>query len=468
MGGDGDESVRDALSSELSELGNGATFTIVEFGMNGVTVWEVSRDAWGIPGRPHYTTLMEVPATGLDSFYLGRLEPLLGSRLLLVAITTTAYSAHLLKLLLDERPVPVHHCRTPLREHIRGVITTSPLRSWYELVVLRQARDGRLEMDLHQLFPPDASSGYNAEFTVRCAPTDQHGTAFAVVVRQPSADGIPTAPPRPHAVEIQSGILPPGTYDVTAWLVRPDHVEFHGLPVKLAPDTRKWQEIARSVPRQLTLRDAPHLVCMLEVSGGTDELDLRIERLESLIAAAEAGAPNLKVSLVTYGPHAVERNVREDAASVLAWATTSALALRTLRGVKGRETPKNEYARAAQAECALRAVAARLTRRDGRPALVTVGARPPHPPRVDLTTEIIPCNDRVSWHAELTRLRTALPELRFGALFGTDAVGEIWRELGRDAHGDVDVVDISSFATQLGLCEPAQAVPFPLIGQRGT
>jgi hypothetical protein len=329
------------------------------------------------------------------------------------------------------------------------------------------------------LVPPDASSGYPADFEVRCAPTDEHGTVFAVVTHQP-ANGVPGARPRTHPIEIQSAVIAPGTYNVRAVLVRPGHVDFQGLPVKLERDRRKLQDIVHTVPRELSAAEGVHLACMLEVSGGPEPLEQRIERLEALIDTAEAGGRPLKVSLVTYGPHAVERNGAEEPAMTLAWATTSYLAKLKLREVhetkarqvrereSSRQVLEREYSRAAQLECALREVNSRLTARDGVPVLVTAGARPPHPAKVDLATEIIPCRDKIRWQDELSRLRVKLPQLSFGALFGPDALGDIWRELGRDARGDLEVVNMSTFATQLGLRDPVQVVPFPIIVQRGT
>jgi hypothetical protein len=461
-----DESVLDALATELERLENDAIFNVVEFDTNGVTVWTISRDAWGTP-TPRYTALTDTPGADPTSFYHDRLLPLLGGRLVFVALTTLSYPRDVVQLLRDEHHVPVFNCLSPVKDHIRSVITASPLRTYYELLVLRQEPDGRLELDLHPLFPPDASSGYLTDLRIRCAPADDHGTVFAVVVRHPSAHGVPSAPSRPHPVEIQSAVVAPGTYDVRAVLARPGHVDFQGLPLRLERDKRKLQEIVRMVPRQLKVSAGAHLVCMLEVSGGSEPLEQRVERLEALIGTAEADGRPLKVSLVTYGPHAVERNVAEDSATTLAWATTSALAVRKLREVKGHRVHEREYNRAAQVECALREVTSRLTGRDGNPVLVTVGSRPPHPPKVDLATEIIPCRGKVSWQDELNRLRSSLPELRFGALFGQGAVGEIWRELGRDAHAEVDVVDMPMFAGQLGLRGPVQAVPFPIIWQSG-
>jgi hypothetical protein len=464
----GDESALETISFELARLANGASFTAAEFGARGVTIWTVSRDDKGTPERPRYRELADVPEAdpaALADFYGRRLAPLLGPRLVLVARPRTDYPADLLTL-LRRRDVPVYECQTPLKDHIRSAITVSPLRVGYELVVLRQDQDGQLTMDLRQLFPQDASSGYPTDdFTIRCAPTDDHGTAFAVMIRERAAGATP-ASPRLRPIEIQSAKVPPGDYIVSAQLVRPGHVAFHGLPVQLEPESRTWQEIVRTVPKQLPSLRTAHLVCMLEVSG-PEHLEHRIERLEELIGAAEASGRQLKVSLVTYGPHSVERDVPGEPATVAAWGAPSDLAVRRLGALRGRVAPKNEYPRAAQVECALQAVVAAFTGRnpgrDGKPVLVTAGTRPPHPDRVNIHTEIIPCPDKVSWLKQFNSLCETLPDLRFGALCNAGAVGNVWSALGRDAIEEVDVVDVTAFAAKLGLSDPVHSVPFPLV-----
>ena len=464
----GDESALDALSDELAQLANGASYTVAEFTVKGVTVWTVSRDDRGTPERPRYTELADVPETdpvALSDFYSESLAPLLGDRLALVARSGAGYPAGLLALLLDEHRVPVYECQTALRERVRSAITVSPLRVGYELVVLRQEQDRRLAMHLRQLFPQDAFSGYSTSFAVRCAPTNEDGTVFAVMIRD-QVTGATPASPRLRPIEIQSAKVPPGDYDVSVQLVRPGRVAFHGLPVRLAPEARPWREIVQAVPERLPSPHAAHLVCLLEI-GGAEHLVHRIERIEELIAAAEATGLQLKVSLVTYGPHSVERNVPEEPVTVLAWATRSDLAVRKLNALKGRAAPANEYPRAAQLECALRAVAGMLVSKnpgkDGAPVVVTAGARPPHPDRVDIHTDIIPCRDRVSWQKTIRTLCDAFPGIKFGALCDTDTVGNIWSFLGRDAIEEVEVVDVPAFAEKLGLRDRVRAVPFPLI-----
>jgi hypothetical protein len=464
----GDGSVLEALSSELAQLENGAHFTAAELTPLGVTVWTVSRDAKGTPERPRFRTFTDLPdadPAALADFYASQLAPALGSRLVLIGYSADGHPAELLGMLGVRRRVPVYECLRPLKDYIQSAVSTAPLRDGYELVVLREL-DGDLSMDLRLLIPQDATSGYITDFKIRCLPTDHQGTVFAVMIRDRGAGATP-ASPRPRPIELQSARLPPGEYNVSAELIRPGHVEFHGLPVPLEPETRRWQEIVRTVPRRLTKASPAHLVCLLEVSG-SEQLKHRIDGLEELIDAIVADGRPLKVSLVTYGAHSVGRDMPEVAASLVAWAAPGDIAIRKLTELRTHSAPEREYLRAAQVECALaevtRLFAGSNPRRDGRPVVVTAGNRPPHPERVDLHTEIIPCPRRVSWQRTLGSLSEALPDLKFGALCNAGAVGNVWTSLGRDAIEEVDgVMDVPAFAARLGLRNSPQTVPFPLI-----
>jgi hypothetical protein len=345
---------------------------------------------------------------------------------------------------------------------LRDAIRDSPLTRWYELVVLRRSRSGRLGMDGHPLFPPGAQRGYPCQFTIRCEPGDSRGTVFAVVTREAR---------RFRIVSVQSADIPPGMYEPTAVLARPGQVVFEGLPAALRPEQRRWSDIVAAIPEKLDRAPPAHLVCLIEVSGGREGLRHRIDRVEQLITSASAGTGQLAVSLVSYGPHAFDHRQHEEPATVLAWATTGDRALAVLGRLRDRTPPEEEYPRAAQLECALAEVAGRLTGRDsgrdGRPVLVTVGSRPPHPPRVDIQTEIIPCPERRDWRRSLEELR-GVPGITFGALCGRGASRAIWGNLGTDALEPLNVVEAARFAADIGLYGPVQYVPFPLIDQEGT
>ena len=207
-------------------------------------------------------------------------------------------------------------------------------------------------------------------------------------------------------------------------------------------------------------------MCVIEVSGPTDQFRRRIDRIQDLIAHTDGTDGQLSVSLISYGPHAFDRRVPDEPAKVLAWAADSKTVLLALDKLGERKLVKGEYPRAAQLECALTEVARLLSVRDGRPVLVTAGSRPPFPPRVDIRSEILPCPDRRDWRRPLQKLY-GVPGITFGALPDQDADAEIWTRLGREALEPLDVVDVRRFAADLGLCGTAVPVPFPLIDTNG-
>jgi hypothetical protein len=197
-----------------------------------------------------------------------------------------------------------------------------------------------------------------------------------------------------------------------------------------------------------------------------DQVRRRIDRIEQLVAHTDRTDCQLSVSLISYGPHAFNRKVPDEPAKVLAWTANSKIALAALAELGMRKPVEGEYPRAAQLECALTEVARLLSVRDGRPVLVTVGSRPPFPPRMDVRSEILPCPDRRDWRRPLQKLY-GVPGITFGALRDQNALGEIWTRLGREALEQVDVVDMRRFAADLGLCRTAVSVPFPLIDTDG-
>jgi len=216
------------------------------------------------------------------------------------------------------------------------------------------------------------------------------------------------------------------------------------------------------VPERLAKDERVHLVCLVEATGGDALLNLRIDRLTDLMREAEAGVTELRVSVLSYGPHSVSWAVDEEPYRVRAWAGPSAAAERALHVLTGREADDREYPEAAQLECVLHGLSGHLSRDDGRPVIVTAGGRPPHPHEMDTDTGLIPCPDRVHWRRHLDLINAM--GAAFGALRDQDCRGSIWRALGRDASACVaDAVDVADFAARLGLREPGQTVPFPFV-----
>lgn len=454
-----DDYVQNALSDELARLTPDTRFTVIELGAGGATVIRVYRDRNGTP-QAEEPRLSASARADPDAFYR-EVSPAF------IARTSASLPDELRDLLRGSGGVRVYDCQSSLKDHIRAAIRDSPLVLGYELAVLKRVPDGRsgagnLYVAGQQLFPPGASRGQQTPIRVRIEPTGGDGTVFAVVTREPRPD-VPPNSRRLQPVQVQSAVVDPGSYELRAVLTRPGRVQLEGLPAPLEGCARPWDDLQRLVPQRLVTPGRVHLVCLLEVCGGDQKLQPRIDRLEELIRVAATGARQLLVSVVAYGPHAVAWAVDDEPIDIRAWAVPSAVALEALDGLTGRKEDEREYCRAAQLECALQAVGRRLSPRDGQPVLVTAGGRSAHPSGMDTRTQIIPCPDRVSWHAELNRLR-GIPVRAFGALRDQEWRGDIWPELGRDATATVDAaVDMGSFAAALGLREAAQVVPFPFI-----
>lgn len=472
MSGD-EEAVHEALLTELRLLRDKAVFKVSEFGISGVVVWTVERDR---NGTPQARQSLPLPAaTWIDDpalCYEQRLRPRIGGSRLLIVCSSPDDSPGdfpgderpdemLGELRADHPDARVFYVRIPLAELLRQAIRESPLTRWYELMVLRQSPSGQLVLDSHRLFPPDAKRGYSRELQIRCEPSDSHGTVFAVVVRDyPDIARVSSE----SVVSVQSAVVNPGVYKLTAVLARPGRVEFEGLPATPEAELRHWAEIVETVPGRLHRPSPAHLVCAMEVSGTSERLMHRIDRLEQLIDSVSAADRRLAVSLVTYGPHSFDRREHDEPVRIRAWARSGGAVLAELRELRGRKPPDDEYPWAARLECALAVIAGRLTERHGHPVLVTAGMRPPFPPQADIRTEILPCPDRQDWRGPLQQL-ARVPGMAFGALCDQDAEGEIWTQLGRNAIKPVSVVDVPRFAAALRLFGPVQRVPFPVIDE---
>lgn len=453
-----EDEVRDALSGELARLTGNAICTVVEFGSAGAAIWRLYRDENGTP-RAEQPRVRQSVLKDPDAFYR-EVNPAL------IVRTAAVLPDNLFDLLTAARGVPVYECRTSLEAHLRTAITQSPLALGYELAVLKEVPAGRpdagrLVLAGHPLFPPGVTAGYRTAVRVRCEPTDGNGTVFAVVTRDRRPD-IPPSEQVLRPVHIHSAVVAADTYDVTAVLARPGRVVLEGLPARLSRSAESWDNLRRQVPEHLAAAEAVHLVCLIETSGGDDQLELRLDRLSQLIDEAAQRVSQLNVSVVAYGPHSVAWRVKERPVTVRAWAASGARATQELQGLRGRQVDERGYLRAAQLECALETVARHLSERDGRPAIVTAGGRPPHPPAMDTRTTVIPCPDRVNWQWQVDRIGNL--GATFGALRDADARGEIWRMLGRDAMATVDdAVDMPDFAARLGLRTATQTVLFPFV-----
>ena len=461
----GGEGLREAIAEGVAGLPEGAAFTITEFAAAGFITWEVRRDPDGTPHARHWPVpWAELPGAAGRSRIEQAAE---GSSLLLVCSAPGDPSAGpafaLAREVLQRAGATWRRAFTtaePLADALLEVFAADPLTQWYDLVALHRTAEGQLVFTTRPLFAPGAVVGAAESLTIRCELGDDAGTVFAVMAYRLEERT------RYRLVTQRVASIPPGTYDLTAELRRPGEVRFRlrELPVKFRPDRRGWDELVARVPPRLDRLRPAHLIVALEVSGPIARVLDRIDRAEQVIRCAADGADGpLHVSVLSYGAHAVHRDDAEEPVTVLSWAQTSGMALAGLARLRERGSVPPGYSRAAQLECALAQVASRLTGEYGRPVLVTVGALPPFPQRVNRVSEIIPCPHRNDWAAAWQQLRRQ-PGMTFGAIRDSGPGAEIWRHLGHDAAEQLAAVDVRHFAADLGLVSSTvQYILFPLV-----
>jgi hypothetical protein len=365
----------------------------------------------------------------------------------------------------DPEAAPYGESSAPRQRERASLFRTGRLTEHYNVAGLRRSSSGRLFAGMVPLFPPGAARGSEVTFTVCCSPSDERGTVFAVVAAP--GDG---SDRRPEPRSIQSAKIPPGMYRVTAELLYPGpgHVRFHGLPAPPREDPRPWPEIIGTVPRRLPPGGGPaHLIISIEISAPSHAaFRERIECADRLIRyVAEEARDFVCYSVISYGPHSIHSGISEYTevpATTLVWAVTADDALAELVRLARRGPALLGYEHAAQLECVLTDLEETLTGQEGRPVIVTVGARPPHPARVDPLTGIIPCRRRRAWAVPMAELRSEHAGITFGSIRESEAPDELWQLLGADASS-VGAFLPPSFAQALGLTSDAAQPSAPPI-----
>ncbi|MEO3802227.1 hypothetical protein [Nonomuraea sp. B1E8] len=337
----------------------------------------------------------------------------------------------------------------------------APLRQTYDLIVARErAGDGRLELVGRRLFGAGAQPGDEAHVTVTC--TDAGGMVLAV-----SAWSGPLQPS--GLVSADHAPLPPGRHPLRAVLERPGLVRFPEVP-GLRPDTRTWEEIVATLPDRLQRPPRPaHLVCAIETAGTREEFEARCHWAGYVIDLLAERCPDLrqlKVSVMGYGTHVYDtRRADRSRPAVAAWSASTAQARAALESL--RPTAPT-YPNAAQVEDMLAEVRTRLIQQPGstRTALLTIGARPPHPPRSGLD-RVPACPARHDWLA-LLRDMEQHHGLRSAVICDSPPATSTspWHRLGSTALFQVDAVNAEELAVRLGLVtEPARVLSLPFVSQ---
>ena len=140
-----------------------------------------------------------------------------------------------------------HMCRY---EVLRAVIIDDVLTQWYELVVLRRTRFGRLVLEGCQLFPPNALPGDLQPFSIRCEPSGGNGTVFAVVIDEP--------PRNFRLVSLESANLAPGHYKLSAELLGPALSTFMASLRSYVPESRSWRDLVAAIPARIEMYRPAH------------------------------------------------------------------------------------------------------------------------------------------------------------------------------------------------------------------
>jgi hypothetical protein len=469
----GVDDLADALRVEVAKLATGATLNIIEFGSEGIVAWEIRRDRNGIPRARYWPQGPASPSFIDDYGYDVKLRELLDAegRLLCVITSMDEISHAMFEEFKANRPdMSIFYGSFAVAALLRRAIVASPLTHRYELVVLRPGQRGQLLFDLHELFAASTPGPKRTNFRIRCEPADEGGTVFAVVATEGARDF--------QLVSVQAADIGPGVYDMTAELVRPGLVMFGGLPVPLRSEHRSWPDLVAEVPVKVAEAKPAHLICAIEVSGSTEQLLRRVDRARQLLRQAHDSTMKLRISLITYGAHSFDRKVPDEPATVLRWGISHGAALSALAELENRHPPTDDYPRAAQIECVLALLIERLGAEKvgpgpDRPVLVTIGARPPFPPRVDPRTSILPCPRRNDWYRDRRLLTRAYTDIAFGAIYdgagyarGTE--GAVWRDLGATAFASGEYVDPRRLAVDLKLRMSAEGLPFPLAETGGS
>jgi hypothetical protein len=458
LGPMGEDGLPGLLARKIYELGDTDQFMIIEFGQRGPVLWRVARDEVGTPVSEW--RLMTPPAPD-DSWgaYATRLTAPFDHDVLLVRSWGDESLVSAFTSISQAPGMAAFESATPVEELLRGAVLDSSLTNGYDLVVLSEGPEATIVPAPHPLFPTGAARGHQATLLIRCRPGLDGSVVFATVVfhRGPFVSM--------KLVSVQSAVLGPGDYQVTATLVQPGVVAFEGLPAELAADERPWEEIAGAIPRRLDPPEAVHLVCLLETSGGEELLRRRVALLEGIIGRLIGHGQPLAISLVTYGPHAVYKDETELPPTVTAWGTSTTRALGDLAKIRAlRQPDPNEYPMAAQLECALREVRNRLAHSDhveGRPVLVTVGGRPPHPARVVEATQIVPCPRGTDWQQTVSDLRRIQDITSFAVPDDSFTDWDTWRAIGWNGIAGPQT-DTDLLVTMLGIRQ-VPASPFPVI-----
>lgn len=486
--------LREVLTDATDKVTGSGRLTVVEIGATGIAVFEVRADRLGTlecqAARPSIgwtesAQMLSATADELRFQLAGGLADVDRERLwatLAPAVAATVRASSDPVVFVCTAPgwaVPERAAALLLGEHeaaqfvrsegalvpelLQELISGSALRQPYELVMaVVHPQTRRVMLKSRQLFPVGARIGDRTTFTVRCAPSDEYGTVFAVTTWHDRV---------PHHLSVDSIRLRPGLHRVRAVLVGPGQVEFTE-PRGVTADQRTWSELMDAIPAQLPAPIAAvDLICGIELGGGDSALvDERLKVIRRLLSDLSEECPEpdrVRVAVLGYGDHPFD--ARQDGNRIIfgAWLASLAEALDSVS--KFRHLGQG-YPAAAALEDMLSQVVGRLGPTASAPVparrtvLLTIGGRPPHPPSANVRS-ILPCPRGLNWDQLLRKLER-YPDLSRIAVVDRLPTGNgtVWHRLGAHRMYELAQADPRQLGTDIGVLVPdVHRLPFPLM-----
>ncbi|GAA4620076.1 hypothetical protein GCM10023196_002630 [Actinoallomurus vinaceus] len=340
------------------------------------------------------------------------------------------------------------------------LVEDSVLHQPYELVVAAVHPTSReVMLQSRQLFAVGARPGDETVLPVRCVSSDENGTVLATVTWH---DG------DPRLLSTESVKLRPGTYRLRAVLDGPARVRFVE-PAGVAPDERRWSELLSLIPQRLEPSVAAvDLVCGVELGGGREAVDARLRLIRELIKLLDEECPEpdlLRIAILGYGDHALDSRLDDRRVVHGAWLAPAAEALTTLTRLRAVES---EYHEAAPVEDMLFEAVGRIvpTAGERKTVLMTVGGRPPHPPRAN-ENSVLPCPYGRDWSKLLRMLERNTDVSRIAVVDRLNTQDRsTWLRLGAKALHELPEAEPRRLGVDIGVLVPrVQRLPFPLLDQ---
>jgi ABC-type multidrug transport system ATPase subunit/pSer/pThr/pTyr-binding forkhead associated (FHA) protein len=418
--------------------------TVAVFGATGLRVWRISPDEDGTPIDTLTGSLLWAGLHEDDRLFSSQVDGAIDAVGRTLFINTAPSHPDAIAAMAIARghypSVSAHEYEADLHLAIHEAISRVPLTRSYELAVLSRDASSHLAIRSLLLFPPGAVKGDRGSVRIRCQPSDKNGIVFAVRTFYSSTPMLMT-----------SARIAPRIYDLTAELLEPGVVRFEGLPSQPQEDLRTWSEIVATVPERLDMAGPVHLILAIEADAPEPRQSRRFDLARDLITTAEGSGAPVTVSVVLYGSQSPASAIPDDGPLVLTWTADARQAQDALRSGQ-RPTPSG--AENSEIERALALIAARLSNYDleGRPVLVTIGAR----------------SSSGNWRTPLNQLLVRHPGIVLGAINESaperrprGRAERIWAELGRAAQARLDNVNVRQFAVDLGLFA-SKSTPLPL------